>query len=314
MNRESYQRGKQIGEHLNCKVYEYIQPLLLWYRVQCKVCNHTPFQVPVPHRTMIKPDIIKIQVKRWRCIAANQARSNTWPRMWALECQKVSRPSSLSKLKILSSQSSSKGLFMSHNTPLTWEINAFAATLFPISFAISMGDECHLFPSFTVPSGKVILEPKWKIRIPFFSSIRENRKIRVLLDGVVREGLDAGELFRLNGLEELDAFGDYCIEIAFVFLVRVGGSHCRGGGEGVEKTGRRFGKKERWGGRETAERREQPRTYAHSMREFPVLDRGGVFKGVSVMGPSVGIKQRPVKFPPTEIPTLAWLCYRRFWA
>ena len=81
MNRESYQRGKQIGEHLNCKVYEYNQPLLLWYRVQCKVCNHTPFQVPVPHRTMIKPDIIKIQVKRWRCIAANQARSNTWPRM-----------------------------------------------------------------------------------------------------------------------------------------------------------------------------------------------------------------------------------------
>jgi hypothetical protein len=97
-------------------------------------------------------------------------------------------------------------------------------------------------------------------------------------------------------------------------LVRVGGSHCRGGGEGGEETGRRFGKKERWGGRETAERREQPRTYAHSMREFPVLDRGGVFKGVSVMGPSVGIKQRPVKFPPTEIPTLAWLCYRRFWA
>jgi len=47
--------------------------------------------------------------------------------------------------------------------------------------------------------------------------------------------LDAGELFRLNGLEELDAFGDYCIEIAFVFLVRVGGSHCRGGGEGGEE-------------------------------------------------------------------------------
>jgi len=61
----------------------------------------------------------------------------------------------------------------------------------------------------------------------------------------VREGLDAGELFRLNGLEELDAFGDYCIEIAFVFLVRVGGSHCRGGGEGGGETGRRFGKKER---------------------------------------------------------------------
>ena len=47
----------------------------------------------------------------------------------------------------------------------------------------------------------------------------------------MREGLDAGELFRLDGLEELDALGDYCIEIAFVFLVRVGGSHCRGGGE-----------------------------------------------------------------------------------
>jgi hypothetical protein len=63
----------------------------------------------------------------------------------------------------------------------------------------------------------------------------------------VREGLEAGELFRLNGLEELDAFRDCYIEIFFISCVRLGDSHCRGRGEG-EETARTYRKKERRGG------------------------------------------------------------------
>uniref|UniRef100_A0A2P2LKQ7 ThreoninetRNA ligase n=1 Tax=Rhizophora mucronata TaxID=61149 RepID=A0A2P2LKQ7_RHIMU len=46
---------------------------------------------------------------------------------------------------------------MSHELPLTSAINALAAKLFEISLAISIGEVIHFFPSFTVPSGKVIL-------------------------------------------------------------------------------------------------------------------------------------------------------------
>lgn len=84
--------------------------------------------------------------------------------MCALECQKVSRPSSLSKVNSLSSQSVSKGLAMSHRTPFTCEINAFAAKLFEISLATSNGDVTHFFPSFTVPSGNVILTKAHKTK------------------------------------------------------------------------------------------------------------------------------------------------------
>ena len=77
--------------------------------------------------------------------------------MCALECQKVSRPSSLSKVNNLSPQSPSSALDMSHKTPFTWEINALEAKPFDISLAISKGVVSHFFPSFTVPSGKVIL-------------------------------------------------------------------------------------------------------------------------------------------------------------
>lgn len=52
--------------------------------------------------------------------------------MWALECQKVSRPSSVSKVNNLRSESASKGLVMSHKTPFTIEIKALAAKLFEI--------------------------------------------------------------------------------------------------------------------------------------------------------------------------------------
>lgn len=82
--------------------------------------------------------------------------------MWALECQKVSRPSSVSNVNNLSSQSPSNGLFMSHKTPFTIEIKALAAKLFDISFAISMGEVSHFLPSFTDPLGKVILSQKKK--------------------------------------------------------------------------------------------------------------------------------------------------------
>lgn len=77
--------------------------------------------------------------------------------MCALECQKVSRPSSLSNVNNLSSQSPSSGLERSHKTPFTWEIKALEAKPFDIPLAISSGVVSHFFPSFTVPSGKVIL-------------------------------------------------------------------------------------------------------------------------------------------------------------
>ena len=80
--------------------------------------------------------------------------------MCALECQKVSRPSSLLNVNNLSPQSPSSALDMSHKTPFTWEINALEAKPFDISLAISKGVVSHFFPSFTVPSGKVILRHK----------------------------------------------------------------------------------------------------------------------------------------------------------
>jgi hypothetical protein len=58
----------------------------------------------------------------------------TSPRICALECQKVSRPSSLSKLKILSVQSPSSGLAMSHSTSSTCIIKGSAGLMlaFPL--------------------------------------------------------------------------------------------------------------------------------------------------------------------------------------
>ena len=90
-----------------------------------------------------------------------KATARTCPRMCALECQKVSRPSSLSNVNNLSSQSPSRGLDMSHKTPFTWEINALEAKPFDISLAISRGVVAHFFPSFTVPSSKVILDHRY---------------------------------------------------------------------------------------------------------------------------------------------------------
>ena len=87
--------------------------------------------------------------------------ARTCPRMCALECQKVSRPSSLSNVNNLSSQSPSRGLDMSHKIPFTREINALEAKPFDISLAISRGVVAHFFPSFTVPSGKVILDRRY---------------------------------------------------------------------------------------------------------------------------------------------------------
>ena len=81
----------------------------------------------------------------------------TWPRMWALECQKVSRPSSLSNVNSFSSQSPSNGLCISHRAPSTLAINALDAKLLEISFATSNGVVFHFFPSFTDPSGNTIL-------------------------------------------------------------------------------------------------------------------------------------------------------------
>lgn len=146
--------------------------------------------------------------------------------MWALECQKVSRPSSLSKVNNLRSQSPSKGLVMSHRTPFTCEINAFAAKLLEISLATSIGEVTHFLPSLTVPSGNVILNKKRNHR-----KAKRNQQMYtlvtgrgvglflILLDGIGGEGLTLSDLLGLDGLEELDAFGDDRIEVGFVFGV-----------------------------------------------------------------------------------------------
>lgn len=59
---------------------------------------------------------------------------------------------------------------MSHKTPSTWAIKAFAAKLLEISFATSNGAVFHFWPSFTVPSGKVILKKESNIGFGFDKS------------------------------------------------------------------------------------------------------------------------------------------------
>jgi hypothetical protein len=116
---------------------------------------------------------------------------------------------------------------MSHRTPFTCEINAFAAKLFEISLATSNGDVTHFFPSLTVPSGNVILTKAHKTKTKSMneSSVTERGNqglVCFLLDGIGGEGLEVSELTGLLGLEELDALGDDLIEVGLV-LGLVGG-------------------------------------------------------------------------------------------
>lgn len=102
----------------------------------------------------------------------------TWARMWALECQKVSQPLSLSNLKNSSEQSASSGLFMSHRTSFTEEISAEFANPTEICLAISVGVVSHLFPcfiSFTLsPSRMVTLIKQTNKQTPDFACKLKN--------------------------------------------------------------------------------------------------------------------------------------------
>ena len=92
----------------------------------------------------------------------------TSPRIWALECQKVSRPSLVSNLNICNLQSLSSGLPISQSVSSTWAIKQLAANPLDISLAISIGVVIHFFPSLIAPSGKVTLkdmEQWFRVRI-----------------------------------------------------------------------------------------------------------------------------------------------------
>lgn len=88
-----------------------------------------------------------------------QAKSQlTSPRIWALECQKVSRPSLVSNLNICNLQSLSSGLPISQSVSSTWAIKQLDANPLDISLAISIGVVIHFFPSLIAPSGRVTLK------------------------------------------------------------------------------------------------------------------------------------------------------------